>query len=68
MRDCPSLKSQYKGSGQAQTIGSSNAPTKNCIYALRSMGEQETSHNLVTVMLKFFSLGVYALLDPGAIL
>ena len=68
MRVCPKLKSSDKGSGQAQAIGSSNAPKKNCFYALRSMGEQETSLNFVTAKLKFLSLGVYVLLDPGAIL
>ena len=67
MRDCPNLKSQYKGSGQAQASGSSDAPKKNRFYALRSRGEQETSPDVVTCMLKIFTLDVYALLDPAAI-
>ena len=41
---------------------------KNRFYALRSRGEQETSLDVVTSMLKVFSLDVYALLDPGATL
>ena len=40
MRDYPNLKSQYKGSGQAQASGSSDAPKKNRFYALRSKGEK----------------------------
>ena len=39
-RDCPNLKSQDKGSGQAQASGSSDAPKKNYFYALRSRCEQ----------------------------
>ena len=39
MKDCPHLKSQYKGSSQAQASGSSDAPKKNSFYALRSRGE-----------------------------
>ena len=42
MTDCPTLKSQDKCSGQSQACGSSDAPKKNHIYALRSRGEQET--------------------------
>ena len=68
MRDCPNLKSQDKGSGQAQASGSSDGPKKNHFYALHSRGEQETSLDIVTSMLKVFSLDVYALLDPGATL
>ena len=36
MRDCPNLKTQDRGSGQAQAIGSSDAPKKNHFYALLS--------------------------------
>ena len=57
MRDCPNLKSQDKGSGQAQASGSSDAPKKNRFYALRSRGEKENSPDLV-----------YALIDIGATL
>ena len=39
IRDCPILKSQDKGSGQAQASGSNEEPKKNCFYALRSRGE-----------------------------
>ena len=40
MRDCTNLEGQYKGSGQAQASGSSDAPKKNRFYALRSKGEK----------------------------
>ena len=40
MRDCSNLKSQDKGSGQAQASGSTDAPNKNLFYALHSRGEQ----------------------------
>ena len=43
-------------------------PKKNHFYALRSRGEQESSHNVVTDMFQVFSIDVYALLDPGATL
>ena len=33
---------------------------------LRYRGEQETSYDMVTGMLKVFSIDVYALLDPDA--
>ncbi|WP_353824355.1 hypothetical protein [Acinetobacter baumannii] len=62
------MKSQYKGSGQAQASGSSDAPNKNRFYALRSMGEQEISPDVVNGILKVLSLDVYALLDPSATL
>ena len=68
MRDCPNLKSHEKVGGQAQACGSSDASKKNCFYALCSRGEQETSHDVVTGMLKIFTLDVYVLLDPGATL
>ena len=65
MRDCPNLKSQVTGSGQAQTSGSIDAPKKNRFYAFHSRGEQETSSDVVIGMLKIFTLDVYALLDTG---
>ena len=68
IRYCPNLKSQDKGSGQAQASDSSDAPQKNRFYAFSSRGEQETSPDLVTGMLKVFSPDVYSLLDPGATL
>ena len=68
VRDCPNVRGQDKGSGKAQASGSSDAPKKNRFYALRSKGEQETSPDVVTGMLKVFSIDAYALLDPGATL
>ena len=56
MRDCRNLKSQDKGTVQAQASGSKEAPKKNCFYDLRSRGEQETSPNVVTGMFKLISL------------
>ena len=56
MKDCPHLKSQDKGSSQAQASGSSDAPKKNSFYALRSRGEKETSPDVATGMLKVFSM------------
>ena len=53
LRDYPNLKSQDKGSGQAQASGSSDAPKKNRFYALRSRGEQETSPDMVTESLLY---------------
>ena len=68
MRDYSKLKSQDKGSGQAQASGSSDAPKKNLFNALHSRGEQETSPDVVTSMLKVFSIDVYDLLDLSATL
>ena len=68
IKDCPNVKGQVK-STQAQEIGSNvDSPRKNCFYALRSRGEQESSPNVVTGMIQVFSVDVYALLDPSAIL
>ncbi|XP_069150827.1 uncharacterized protein [Solanum lycopersicum] len=50
------------------TCGSTMAPKKNHFYALRSRCEQETSPDVVTGMLKIFSIDGYALLDSGATL
>ena len=66
--DCPNMRGQDKGSGQAQSSNSNEAPKKNHFYALRSRGEQETSPDVVTGMLKVFSIDVYALLDISATL
>ena len=57
------MKGQHKGSGQASDCNS--APKKNHFYALRSRGEQETSPDVVTGMLKVFSIDVYVLHDPN---
>ena len=62
------MKVQYKGSGKSQANGSNDAPKKNQFYALRSRGEQEISPDVVTDMLKVFSINVYDLLNPDATL
>ena len=62
------MRGKYKGSGQSQVSGSNKAPNKNNFYSLRSRGEQETSLDVVTGMLKVFYIDLYALLDPGATL
>ena len=56
------VRSQEKGSAQSQSNGSNEAPkrTASTLSALR--GEQETSPNVVTAMLKVFSIYVYDLL------
>ena len=38
VRDCPNVRSQDKGSGQAQASGSNEGPKKNRFYNLRSRG------------------------------
>ena len=68
VRDFNNVRGQDKGSGQEQASGSNEAPKKKMFYALRSWGEQETSPNVVTYMLKFFSIDVYALHDPASTL
>ena len=62
------MRSQNKGSGQAQASGSNDTPNKNHFYDVRSKGEKETSPDVVTGMLKLFSIDEYALIDPGATL
>ena len=62
------MRDEEKVGGQAQASGSNEASMKNHFYALRSRSEQETSPDVVTVMLKVFSIDVYVLLDPGATL
>ncbi|TMX02747.1 hypothetical protein EJD97_020119 [Solanum chilense] len=56
-------KGQEKG-GQAKASGSSDACKKNRFYVLHSRGEQETFFDVVTGMLKVFSINVYAYLIP----
>ena len=58
------MSGQDNGSAQYQASGSNEAPKKNCFYALHSRGEQETSPDVVTSMLKVFFIDVYALLTP----
>ena len=55
----PKVRVQDKGNGQDQASGSNEALKKNHFYALRSRGEQETSPDVVTGMLKVFSIDVY---------
>ena len=43
-------------------------PKNNLFYVLRSRGEQESSPDVVTSMLRLFDIDVYALLDLGATL
>ena len=63
VRDCPNVRGQVKGSCQSQESGSNKGPKKNRFSALCSRGEQETSPNMVTSMLKVFFIDVYALPD-----
>ena len=61
------MKGKDKGRGQAS--GSNvDALKKNHFYALRSRGEKESSLDVVTCMLKVFSIDMYVLLDLGATL
>ena len=62
MRDCPNAKGKEK---IGQSSGSSDSRENNRFYALHSKGEQGTYPNVVTDMLKIFTLDVYALLDTG---
>ena len=59
------MRGQYSCSGQAQASCSNKAPKKNRFYVLRSRGEQETSPDVVSNMLKVFSIDLYTLLDLG---
>ena len=65
VRDCPIVRVQDNGSGQAQGSGSSDSLKKNIFDDLRSSGEQETSPDVMSGMLKVFYIDAYALLDPG---
>ena len=55
MRECPNLKSQDKGSVQAQASGCSDAPKKNRFSNLFSKGDQPTFPDVVPDMLKVLS-------------
>ena len=68
VRDFPNVRGQDNGSGQDQASYSNKAPKKNHFNAHRSRGEQETSPDVVTGILKVLSIYVYALLDPVATL
>ena len=62
------MKGQDKGSGQTQASSFNDSPKKNHFYALHRRGEQETSPDVVTGMLKVFSIYIYALLDSSSTL
>ena len=63
------MKSQGREIVQAQEIAlNPDAPKKNCFYALQSWGDQESSLDMVTGMLKLFCFDVYALLGQEATL
>ncbi|KAK4706804.1 hypothetical protein R3W88_033636 [Solanum pinnatisectum] len=69
LKDCPTCTTKGRDDKQTPPSGSnSNAPKKNCFYALQSRGDQESSSDVVTGILQVFSIDVYALLDPGATL
>ena len=44
------MRSQDKGSGQAQASGSRDVPKKKRFYALCSRGEQETSPDVMNAV------------------
>ena len=68
VRDFPNVRGQDKDNGQAQASGSNEAQKKNHLYSLCSRGEKDTSLDVVTYMLKVFSIDVNTLLDPDAAL
>ena len=66
MKYCSNMKGQDKGSGKAQASDSNvDGLKKNRFYALLYRSEKETSYDVVTGILKVFSIDVYVLLDPG---
>ena len=69
MVKCPMDKTKGSECNQEQTSGQIiDVPKKNRFYSLKYRGYQEDSPNVVTGMLKVFSINVYALLDPNATL
>ncbi|KAH0689089.1 hypothetical protein KY289_016447 [Solanum tuberosum] len=69
MRDFPMLAAKRREGKQVPPSGlNSNAPKQNHFYVLQTRGDQESSLDVVTGMLKVFQLDVYALLDPDATL
>ena len=62
------MRVKYKGSGKTKPSCSNEAPKMNLLYALLSRGEQQTSPDVVTGMLKVLSIDVYVLLDLVATL
>ncbi|XP_049345423.1 uncharacterized protein LOC125809935 [Solanum verrucosum] len=68
-RDCPLLRVKRRDGQQVPPSGpNSDAPKKNRFYALQCRGDQESSPDILTGMLKVFSIDIYELLDPGATL
>ena len=61
VRDIPNVRVQDMGTGESQSRGSNESPNKNFLYALRCRSEQETFLDVVTGMLKVFSIDVYVL-------
>ncbi|XP_069144343.1 uncharacterized protein [Solanum lycopersicum] len=69
VKECPNVRSQGKGNGQAQPSHPSfEAQKSNHFYALKARVEYENSPNVVTGMLQVFFVNVYALLDLCATL
>ncbi|TMX05474.1 hypothetical protein EJD97_018752 [Solanum chilense] len=58
MRYCPKMNRQERG-GQDKASGSSDAIMKNHFCTLRCRGEQETTPDMVTNMLKDFTIDIY---------
>ncbi|XP_070047123.1 uncharacterized protein [Nicotiana tomentosiformis] len=56
------------GSGRGRGGTSSSSSPQNCIYALASRQDQESSPDVVTSILSVSSHDVYALIDPGSTL
>ena len=66
VKDCPYLRIQGRGNGQAQPSGTSfEAQKRNRFYALKVRGEHGKSPHIVTGMLQVFFVNVYAFLDLG---
>lgn len=68
-RDYTMIKAKGRENAQEEdSAPNPGAPKKNHFYAHKSRGDQESSLDVVTGMLKLFSFDVYALLDLGATL
>ena len=69
VRNIPMVRGQEKGSTQAKTSDPSfDAPKRNHFYALRSRDNQEESPDVVSGILKVFSIDLYAFIDLGSTL
>ncbi|KAH0720584.1 hypothetical protein KY290_005079 [Solanum tuberosum] len=74
IRDCPLVTRNYGDTRRRAQLypssssggSSGNVSKQKCFYALQTRGEQESSPDVVTGMLKLFHIDVYALLDPGS--